>query len=246
MSTRHLHFPELHNARDLGGLPAHNGGSTRWRAFVRADGLHNLNDAGRAALYDYGVRTVIDLRMEEELRNLPNPMQSDARINFAHISLLGEPGDRSWERNRGLAPHREWALMMLEDAKPNFARVFRTIAAAPDGVILFHCHAGKDRTGLIADLLLALAGTPETVIVDDYDLSNERLRPLHTQLIAKFDDPVERAKVLDGWSVHRDTAHAALEHVRTNFGGAHGYLSHIGLDEDTVQVVRRRMMDDTL
>ncbi len=246
MSTRHLHFPDLHNARDLGGLPAHNGGSIRWRAFVRTDGLHNLNDAGRAALYDYGVRTVIDLRMDEELRDLPNPLQSDARINFAHISLLGQPGDRSWQRNKGLAPHREWALMMLEDAKPNFARVFRTIATAPDGVILFHCHAGKDRTGLIADLLLALAGTPDVVIVDDYDLSNERLRPLHMQLITKYDDPVERAKVLDGWSVHRETAHAVLEHVRANFGSAHGYLTHIGLDEDTVQAVRRRMMDDTL
>lgn len=94
--------------------------------------------------------------------------------------------------------------------------------------------------------MLALAGTPETDIVDDYDLSNERLRPLHLQLIAKYDDPVERAKVLDGWSVHRDTAHAVLEHVRANYGGAHGYLTHIGLDEDTVQAVRHRMMDDTL
>lgn len=143
MNSRHLHFPDLHNARDLGGLLAHNSGRTRWRAFVRTDGLHNLNDDGRAALFDYGVRTVIDLRMDEELSNLPNPLRSDTRVNFVHISLLGGPGDQSWERNRGLAPHREWALMMLEEAKPNFARVFRAIAAAPDGAILFTATPAK-------------------------------------------------------------------------------------------------------
>jgi protein-tyrosine phosphatase len=242
--SRHLHFPELHNARDLGGLPTQSGAVTRWRAFVRTDGLHNLNDEGRAALHDYGVRTVIDLRMPEELSNLPNPLQGDPRVNFVHVSLLGLPGDESWKLNKTIVgPHREWALMMLEHSKPRFADVFKAIAGAPEGTVLFHCHAGKDRTGLIADLLLDLAGVPEPEIVDDYDLSNERLRPLHTRLIEKITDPAERDRVLDGWSVYRPTAHAVLDHVRANYGGARGYLAHVGVSETEIAAVHRRLMD---
>lgn len=242
--SRHLHFPELHNARDLGGLPTHSGAITRWRAFVRTDGLHNLNGDGRAALHGYGVRTVIDLRMPEELFNLPNPLQGDTRVNFVHVSLLGVPGDEAWKRNKTIVgPHREWALMMLEHSKPRFAAVFRAIAAAPEGVVLFHCHAGKDRTGLIADLLLDLAGVPETEIVNDYDLSNERLRPLHTRLIEKITDPAERERVLDSWSVHRPTAQAVLDHVRTNYGGTSGYLENVGVSKAEISAVQRRLTD---
>ena len=239
---RHLDIPDLLNVRDMGGLPMREGGSTRWGSFVRADGLHNLNEVGRAALYEYGVRTVIDLRMPHELEQLPNPLSTDERMNFMNVSLLGSQGDEMFERNKHLPPHAEWALLVLEESKEKFRQVFAGIAAAPEGVVLFHCYAGKDRTGLIADLLLDLVGVHDEHIVDDYDLSNHRLRP-HVDAVADtIDDPDARARAVDAWTVKRETAEVVLAHVRKNYGGAGGYLGAVGLSAAEVDAVKRRLI----
>jgi len=239
---RHLDLPVLLNARDLGGLPTRGGGATRWRSFVRTDGLHNLNDAGRAALHGYGVRTVIDLRMPHELENLPNPLQNDPRVNFLHVSLLGSAGDEVFERNKHLPPHSEWALVVLEESKEKFRQVFSGIAGAPDGVVLFHCFAGKDRTGLVADLLLDLADVHDEHIIDDYDLSNVRLQPHIDAVSDSIADPTARARAVDAWTVKRETAETVLSHVRSRYGGAAGYLRAVGLNDAEVEAVRRRLV----
>jgi protein-tyrosine phosphatase len=242
MSTRHLDLPDLLNARDLGGLPTRSGGATRWRSFVRTDGLHNLNEVGRAALHGYGVRTVIDLRMPHELEQLPNPLQSDPNMNFLHVSLLGAVGDEVFERNKHLPPHSEWALVVLEESKENFRRVFSGIADAPEGVVLFHCYAGKDRTGLVADLLLDLADVHDDHIVDDYDLSNARLWK-HVEAVSDtIEDPTARARAVDAWTVRRETAETVLSHVRARYGGAAGYLKAVGLSDEEIAAVRRRLL----
>lgn len=239
---RHLHFPELLNARDLGGLPTRDGRITRWRSFVRTDGLHELNEAGLAAIYEYGVRTVIDLRMPHELQEWPNPLQADSRVRFLNVSLLGSQGDEVFERNKHLPPHAEWAMVVLEESKENFRRVFAGIADAPEGGVLFHCYAGKDRTGLVADLLLDLAGVHDAEIVDDYDLSNERLRVRVEKSTSQIDDEEARRRAVDAWTVKRDTAEAVLAHVRTRYGGAAGYLQAVGLSDAEVEAVRCRLL----
>jgi protein-tyrosine phosphatase len=242
MNNRHLDLPDLLNARDLGGLPTRDGRATRWRSFVRTDGLHNLNAVGRIALHEYGVRTVIDLRMPHELEQLPNPLSTDDRVRFLHVSLLGSMGDEVFERNKHLPPHAEWALLVLEQSQDKFRQVFSGIAGAADGVVLFHCYAGKDRTGLIADLLLDLADVHDEHIVDDYDLSNQRLRPHVDRVADTIDDPHARARAVDAWTVKRETAEVVLSHVRTRYGGAAGYLRAIGLSAQEVENVKRRLI----
>ena len=184
---RLLAWEACYNARDLGGYATVGGGRTRWGAFVRADNLRRLRSSGRAALLDYGVRTVIDLRRADELEIDPNP--------FAEQS-----GDARWPRYLNLpfglgADRAAVAAVVAAGAGPDasmdalfrlvldqywrgIAGVMTAIAAAPDGAVLFHCHAGKDRTGLIAALLLALAGVPAPTIAEDYALSQEYLRPM--------------------------------------------------------------------
>ena len=70
--TRFLAWEACHNARDTGGYTTHSGRQTRWQTLVRADNLHKLTLAGRAALRDYGVRTVIELRLAHEVEKQPN------------------------------------------------------------------------------------------------------------------------------------------------------------------------------
>jgi protein-tyrosine phosphatase len=173
---RHLDWEGCANVRDLGGIQTLDGRWTRWRAVIRADGLDRLTAAGWLALIEYGVRTVIDLRNEDELGfdAAPRP----ASLKTIHLPLDGVEDREFWEAwERGpqhgtplyYAPH-------LEHFPQLSARVIAAIAEAEPGGVVVHCGEGRDRTGQIAMLLLGLAGVGPGEIAADYVLSHERLR----------------------------------------------------------------------
>ncbi len=239
---RNLNWPDLHNARDLGGLPTRDGRVIRRGAFVRSDGLHKLNGTGFAALRAHGIGLIIDLRTSSELVNLPNPLSNRPEVKFKHVSLLGKPGDYVYERDVDLPPHTEWALLLLDHAQPKFLEVLRAIAWQPrsEGV-LFHCHAGKDRTGLIADLLLDLADVPDEAIIADYLLTNERNRELREDGLAAIADLKSREDARNRWMVFESTARDVLAHLRARYGGSRGYMRAIGLSDPEINAIAARM-----
>jgi protein tyrosine/serine phosphatase len=242
-TERDLQWPELVNARELGGLVTRSGSVVKRGAFVRTDGLHNLNSAGFAALRAHGVKVVLDLRTTAELERLPNPLRNTPEVKFINVSLLGEPGEAQWVRDSDLPPHKEWSLMMLEQAKHRFVDAFRAIAWAPrDGAVLFHCHAGKDRTGLMADILLSLVGVPDETIVEDYVLTNDRMEVTRESFLLTVSDATQRDDIRSRWIVFPETAHAVLDHLRVRYGGARGYLQQIGLSGAEINAIAARMI----
>jgi hypothetical protein len=177
------------NARDLGGYPTADGRETAWGAIVRADMLSRLTPAGLDSLTAYGVRTVIDLRLPSELTESPNPFASPGRsgVRFQHLA----------PRHRGRPPPAYATLAddykgVLARFPSRFAAVFEAIAAAAPGGIVVHCAGGRDRTGLVAALLLALAGVPSHVISADYALSEPLLREADQRWIES--EPEKRAE----------------------------------------------------
>ncbi|HEY6927887.1 MAG TPA: tyrosine-protein phosphatase, partial [Steroidobacteraceae bacterium] len=94
---RHLDFPALLNARDLGGYPTLDGSITRWRSLVRSDDLSQLTSAGLEALSSYGIETVIDLRWPDEVTEMPNPVQGLKHIRYEPLSLC-TPTKEEWRR----------------------------------------------------------------------------------------------------------------------------------------------------
>ncbi|MBV8308554.1 MAG: tyrosine-protein phosphatase [Gammaproteobacteria bacterium] len=99
-----LEFPDLLNARDLGGYPTTDGGETRWRSLLRADDLAQLSELGLQALADYGVRTILDLRWPEEAIRYPNPVPEHLpQLRYARISLLTHTEDEWRLRSRDAA-----------------------------------------------------------------------------------------------------------------------------------------------
>ena len=155
---RQLSFPLVYNARDLGGLHNAHGQETRWKSFVRCDSPFRLNDEGLRLVHDYGIRTVIDLRHDEELAREPNPLREHPGIQYVNVPFI-DPRNLSVLVNtietEGMLA---WNLKMLEVARPEISAAFRAIANAPEGGVLFHCYAGKDRTGLTALLQLTSRG----------------------------------------------------------------------------------------
>jgi rhodanese-related sulfurtransferase len=182
IASRDLTWDGCHNVRDLGGLPRAAGGQTARRRIVRADNLDQLTPEGWAALEAYGVRTVIDLRNEDECEDVEHPEGVDfVRVPFdayataewiAHWDPPGLP------RNLG---------RYLEDYPQAIVDLGQAVHAAAPGTVVVHCAAGRDRTGLASMLLLAHAGVPAPVILADYEHSFERLRP-HWAATGKADD----------------------------------------------------------
>ena len=172
------------NARDLGGLPTVDGRETRRRALVRADTLDGLTPTGWAALRDHGVRTIVDLRNGDERASAAEP----EGIDVVHIELDSLDEDEEfwadWMHGPQFATPLYYAPF-LERFPHRMEEVLDAIEHAPPGGVLFHCVGGRDRTGLVALVLLAIAGVRPDAIADDYERAAERA-PTHDPSLVDF------------------------------------------------------------
>lgn len=228
------------NVRDLGGYPTVDGRETRWGAVVRADNLARLTETGRTALVEYGVRSIVDLRLPVELDRHPNPFARSGPhgIVYVNVSLL-DPGAPS-EDFVGLAHSY---IRVLERFRPAVATIVSAIARAPEGGVLIHCMGGKDRTGIVSALLLELAGVPRETIGADYALTQECLRPQEEDWLEN--GPGDRA-----WREREVAAHMAtvevmpevLEYLDRRYGGVEGYLRGAGVAAEDISGLRARLV----
>ncbi|ODT48049.1 tyrosine-protein phosphatase [Devosia sp. 63-57] len=240
-TTRHLPVPGTHNIRDLGGY-ATAVGTTRFRRLLRADALHRLDASGIESLLASGVTTVIDLRHDDELAHQPNPFAGHEHVGYHNVSLFD-----------GLAPDLmadgdvllELYILALQSRQDSIAAVLTHIADAPGGAVLFHCTAGKDRTGIIAALLLSLVGVEAQDIVADYAQTAALIAPIVADItagaVARGADPERFKRLL---ASDPETMVATLAFIETEFGSVPAYLEQIGLGEDTITQLRHRLLGD--
>lgn len=244
-TRRHLDFPVLLNARDLGHLPTASGQHTRRGALVRSEYLGFLDEAGRQALLAYGVRAIIDLRFARELAMDSHHFQLNpsGQISYTNISLCGEVGDPHYEPLQAVGDSATaWIEPQLELGRFQIGCIMKVIANAPEGGVLFHCYAGKDRTGLIAELLLSLVDVPIEIIAEDYVLSNERLAVRYFPELAKIEDLAQREHARAEWTVQPETVYKTLGFVQQRYGGTEAYLRHAGLSDAEIAQLRARLL----
>jgi protein-tyrosine phosphatase len=242
-SLRHLNWDACYNVRDLGGLSTTDGGETRWRSVIRTDLLGRLTEQGRRSLIEYGVRTVIDLRSPGQVSEEPSAYTVES-ARAAGLTYLNLPLEEYYPHVSALISkaqsRAEVYCITLDHYPANMAAVLRAIANAEPGGVVVHCHAGKDRTGVVTGLLLALAGVPDEQIAADYAESQVRLWPLYERLIAAAGGEEQ----VDFWLKPTATAEmmqTMLDHVRNQYGGIGGYLRWAGLGEDELERLRRRL-----
>jgi protein-tyrosine phosphatase len=238
---RRLEWEALLNARDLGGLATADGRETRWDAVVRSDNLANLTAAGRADLVAYGIRTVIDLRLPWELEQEPNPFAEPDHHGVAYRNLsFIDPAAGAPPERRSLA---EDYTGMLRRFGPQVANVATAIAYADGGGVLVHCAAGKDRTGLITALLLALVGVAPQAIAEDYALTAENLVSREQRWLAEGPgDRAERERALIWSRALPDVMLEVLADTDRRYGGAERYLLWAGLAPADIRLLRDRLV----
>ncbi|MFG1705467.1 tyrosine-protein phosphatase [Nonomuraea sp. M3C6] len=234
---RHLDWEGCFNVRDLGGIPVAAGGVIRPGAVVRSDCPERLTEVGWSALVRYGVRTIVDLRNDEERQGdlLARPVS----LTTVHVPL-DDSGDTAfwsylWENELDGSPL--YYRVFLERKASRCAAVLAAIARARQGGVLVHCGLGRDRTGLIAMLLLALAGVRSDDIASDYELSTDRLPPLFTALGMDDQTDVIR-KIL---ARKNTTVRGALISALNGFD-VEAHLRAAGLGDDDLSVLRARLV----
>jgi protein tyrosine/serine phosphatase len=234
---RHLDWEGCFNVRDLGGLPAAGGRTTRWGAAVRADALDELTRAGWAALVAHGVRTVVDLRNDDE-RN------ADAAPRPASVTTVHVPLDASEDREFWTAwdsgPQFGTPLYYrshLDRFPERSAAALRAIARAGPGGVAFHCVGGRDRSGQVALLLLALAGVAPAAIAADYALSGARLRALYA---ARGEE--DQGELLEAFLAERGTTAQALVVALLAELDVEALLRAGGLSGEDLAALRRRLL----
>ena len=231
--SRHLALEGSLNTRELGGYATAAGPTTQWQRLLRSDNLHQLTETDQQALLDYGVRTLIDLRGADELHEAPNVFAQHPRVSYHNIPLFAP-----LMRNNGLGAGSSANFdlgtlyrLALDHCQETIAKVLELLAQADDGVSLFHCTAGKDRTGIIAALLLSLAEVDEPTIVEDYALTAQHIEPMLAQLrmrALKQGHDVERYNRM--LLAEPPAMESMLKYLEGKYGGVEPYLNILGLN----------------
>lgn len=245
ITSRHIRCDGAFNIRDLGGYATVDGGTTVWGSLYRADGLHRITVAAGEGLLDLGWRTVLDLRTVAEVEA---GAYRHAGADVIHLPVLREV----WDAELIAAEHEavdflvERYVEMLDEGATAIATAIEILAVPDRRPAVFHCSAGKDRTGVLAALVLSLIGVPDDVIAQDYALSALAMDKLvgwyrenHPELVdhmvrqptQMLDCPAEAMLVF-------------LERLRAEHGSVTGYLlaagtARIAMDELRTALVER-------
>lgn len=219
------------NTRDLGGYLRINGEKTRPFRFLRSDKPAHPSQADFQFLLSHGITTVIDLREESAVNRLENPFANHPGFVWHHCPIQEGSGiPESVEAVPG-------SYLQIAES-PGAAEAFRVMASAPDGV-LFHCSAGKDRTGTLAAILLTLAQVPEETVVSDYLITGECIRE-------RLDLVHQRFPELDMDIVTPLPGHIRgfLDLWKSKYRTAENYLHTIGLTDGQMDNLRRKLCTD--
>lgn len=200
----------LCNARDLGGLPLRSGGHTPAGVFLRSECPSRVPPSGWERLRELGVRTVIDLRQPRERAAVPYDAAAGMSVvPVDHDGFDDHPEFWADYWDNGLVGTALYYLPHLQRLPERSAAVLTAAAEAPEGGVLFHCAGGRDRTGLVALLLLAIAGAEPEAIVEDYLESVRNGDALGAALGRPDDEPVREALCRE----HGTTTEGAVRRV---------------------------------
>lgn len=215
---RRLPLSDTPNFRDLGGYATQNGGVTRFNVFYRSACPRSFNDFDRARLAQLNVATAVDLRGGSNVDETMRAFVSDG-ITIYNIPI----GTNEIPKFAYEVPDGYMKIVEHE----NFADVFRTLADC-QGAAVFHCFAGKDRTGVVAAMLLMLAGVADEDIIADYTLTYayflKRLRQDFLRTDAEPDVFRPLPEHMEGF----------LQLFRAKYGDARSYLLQLGLTADRI------------
>ena len=225
------------NFRDLGGYLLGNGQTTEWGRLFRSDGLSRLNDSDIDVVDALGIRTVVDLRTSKEIAERGYFPVAKYPVAFHHLSII----DATWMETgfpdfpateQGGIDFLIWAYRdMLANGADRFAQAIATLAVPGSGPAVFHCAAGKDRTGILAALILGGLGVDHEVIAEDFGLTRDGMARMRTWLTEHAPEAAAdmNARPQMMFGAHPDAMRQILRDLVADHGTVRNYLASIGI-----------------
>ncbi len=240
---RRIDLEGCYNFRDLGGYPTEDGARVRWRLLFRSDALHHVTPADVSRIVgEFAIGDIVDLRSTGELRSEGRGLLAEEAARFHHLPLFDSEVS---EDTRQAAEYTlaDRYFLMAEYAREPIARVIGTLADSTAPAV-YHCAAGKDRTGVISAVLLSLLGVCDEIIVADYAASQENLDDIIDRLLAS-EGYQEMLEALPPETLHAEpeTMVSLLERIRARYGSMHGYARSIGVSDASIERLRGRLLE---
>ena len=229
------------NFRDLGGYRNSNGQAVRWRTLFRSDALQDMTPSDAAyAMEELGIRLVVDLRNPDEAERDGRGPLPGLGVAYTHHPLLlerGFPPFTGGDVVERLSSTYQW---LIHNSGPRVAGAVNAIAEADGSAVVFHCSAGKDRTGLLAALILEVLGMDDETIADDYLLTNQAVEGILRRIKGMQPDASPTTQSLAAQPLafqgFQDTLHQ-------QYGGAESYLRRHGVTDETLERLRSNLLE---
>lgn len=227
---KRLFIDEVTNMRDLGGYATKDGKTTKYNKFIRSNFFDTISNDKKQWLLANNINTIVDLRSKAEVERKKHPLDTK-EFNYYNINLKG-----------GKAPDKKEDIPLgyieiLEDYE-SMNKVFSIILKAKGGVI-FNCTAGKDRTGIVAMLLLLIANVSVDDIIADYQVSYTYIRDMVRQV---HKDNPDLPAFLGGSDL--ESMEETLRIFSTKYKTIEGYMKQIGISKKEIEIIRERLVED--
>lgn len=244
-SRRLVTFESVHNFRDLGGYELGDGRTIGWGRLFRADGLYRLTDDDLDIMDAIGIRTVIDLRSSGEVDDHGRYPVEKHPVAFHHLPII----DATWMQDeipaftddeRGGIDFLVWAYRdMLAKGADRFAHAIRLLTLPQAAPAVFHCAAGKDRTGIMAALILAGLGVDEDVVAADYGLTAAAMERMRAWVLKNHPEMAGQMGETPSFmlAARPEAIRQIMLDLRTEHGSVRDYLSAIGVGTASLEAL---------
>lgn len=229
----------LHNLRDVGGYPVADGGATRWGLLLRGGALDELNAAAHQPMAEIGLRSIIDLREDRELGDLPDSLFPDG------VTSHRSPLYRGRLSLADMETLEEVYTEILQLCGPEIAAVLELLAVPGALPAVVHCSAGKDRTGLVIGLLLSALGVPDEVVAQDYGVTESAYSDQERERMIRkgLEMGANANRITELMGSPPVVMHTILDWLRAEYDSAEGYLLAGGLRSDSLAALRDVLVD---
>ena len=229
------------NVRDLGGYPAEDDGTVQSGRFYRGDSTAGLTGEDVRLLQQLGVGCVVDLRSGQETERAPSALRETPGVDYYAAPMLDQVTSSAFQ---GKLPERmgEVYVELLTHMGEQFVRILELFAAHRGRACLFHCTAGKDRTGVTAMLLLLLAGVPREVIIADYSATGLYMKESFAQQKRWAEETFGKAPPDHVFSSDPAEIEMALAYLEEEYGTARDYLRQNGASEELLCSIREMLL----
>jgi protein-tyrosine phosphatase len=249
----HVQLEGIFNLRDLGGYATGDGRVVRTGCLFRSDELHALTEADLEVVAQLGIRVLFDLRNQFERDLRPNPPFADVVVHERQAPPRDTSGMTLEEKvAAGVPPAQadddefgDVYIALLTYLGKELGHIVELASDARDNPLLFHCVAGKDRTGITAAILLGLLGVPDETILDDYELTTELWTPKRMEqlgdLIAEHELDAENLRLMV--SARRPVLAKALRYLHDTWNTFDAYaMDALSVSPETIKTLRANLL----